>query len=492
MPEGWSTLAALCNVLQCRSMRMLHIEQLVQSRERTLPSVAWGTFTYAPNRKLDLDMALRCWAHTLPRNANAVRAIADTALGLGFHTDVCHETPSDSASETPLGDQSPPASRQAPQDQQQNNRPVQYPRPNNNFQRPSRPGRPLPDSSSSDRGFEQQQSPGTSPQFRSSQGPGGQQNSGGQYYGNWRDPVSDPRHAGPTRWSSPSNQAPVRQHPGSYPNSGPEGDRRPQQPWSNPGQQHGNAQRPDRAWQPPQSQQIPPQFQQGSPQYQQRPQPPQFQQGSPQYQQRPQQSGNWSPPSDRVSAPNNVPAPPQQRQNFDRPDFQRGQFQRRPRGDFPPRQGPQNFDRPYPPQPSFQRGPQAGSAEQQIPDMDLEHGEEQSGPVRRRKAAFGKRITPSSSQQEQAGFTPRGRGSANRAQGPPASLQDLEDADRAGNARNEELEVFPQDIHGRNATAVWGVPAAWRDEIEDDEVSNIAAMLHLSLSVWWRCVLRDC
>lgn len=111
--------------------------------------------------------------------------------------------------------------------------------------------------------------------------------------------------------------------------------------------------------------------------------------------------------------------------------------------------------------------------------MDPEHTEEQSGPVRRRKAAFGKRITPSSSQQEQAGFTPRGRGSANRAQGPPASLQDLEDADRAGNAQNEELE----DIHGRHAKAVRGVPAAWRDEIEDEEVSNTAAMLPLSLTV---------
>lgn len=123
-------------------------------------------------------------------------------------------------------------------------------------------------------------------------------------------------------------------------------------------------------------------------------------------------------------------------------------------------------------QAGFQRRPPAGPQGRQVPAQQQVHPEdvdEQSNAARRRKGAFGKRITPGSSQLEEPGAAPKLRNTAGKAQGPPVSLQD--DEEGASRMQQEgEMEAMSLDSLERQYPTVQGVPAAWRDEIQDEEV----------------------
>lgn len=99
--------------------------------------------------------------------------------------------------------------------------------------------------------------------------------------------------------------------------------------------------------------------------------------------------------------------------------------------------------------------------------LDPEDADEQGNKSRRRKG-LGKRITPTSSQQEQPSYPPRMRGTASKAQGPPALIQDDEE-EATRMQQDGELDVISDSYVGRNGSNVRGVPASWRDCIEDDE-----------------------
>lgn len=304
----------------------------------------------------------------------------------------------------------PPAaapSSEQPSHSQQQSRPSNFRQQYGGAVRLNSSSQSAPGASVSGRGPGYQQAQGSASQGRPPQGPDRHQRFGGQHPDSRQaGPASPSQHSGTVRQPGSFFQASGRVTQSNFPNSGPTANNRFTRPGPDARQQTD--------W-PPYQQQSQPRYQQGGSQY----------------------------------PPNN--------QNDQR---------------FPGRTILRSSDRSSSPQQGFQRRPQTGPMGRQVPaqaNMDPEDVEEQGNPPRRRKAAFGKRITPSSSQSEQPALPPKMRGTASRAQGPPVSLQDDEEA-ATRMQQDGELDIVPESYLERSQNNVRGVPASWRDELEDEEV----------------------
>lgn len=119
-----------------------------------------------------------------------------------------------------------------------------------------------------------------------------------------------------------------------------------------------------------------------------------------------------------------------------------------------------------------------GPMGRQVPSQyqgDPEDSEDVAGGSPRRSRGLGssrRRSHPGSSLLEQPNFPSRMRGPGSKSHGPAATSQAGFDDGEADAQQDGELDIIPASMLERQEQNVRGVPASWRETIQDQEVSH--------------------
>ena len=137
-----------------------------------------------------------------------------------------------------------------------------------------------------------------------------------------------------------------------------------------------------------------------------------------------------------------------------------------------------------------------GPMGRQVPaqyQRDPEDGEDVSTGSPRRSRGLGsasrRRSSPGSSPLEQPNFPSRMRGPGSKSHGPSATPQAFDDGE-ADAQQDGELEIIPASMLERQEQNVQGVPASWRETIQDQEVGHVMQAVASGICCFFRLVSK--